>query len=177
MIIFHKFMNVKINLLLCHTQPPLSFFFKFISSTIRFSLFNWSRVDLQCCISFRCTEKWFRYIWASLVAQKVNDLPATQKTQARSLGWEDPLEKGMATHSSILAWRITRTEEPDGLQSMRLQESDMTEHLTLFMMLLFSRSVMSDPLQPLWTTARQVSLSTISWSLLKLMSVESVMPS
>ena len=117
MIIFHKFMNVKINLLLCHTQPPLSFVFKFISSTIRFSLFNWSRVDLQCCISFRCTEKWFRYIWASLVAQKVNDLPATQKTQARSLGWEDPLEKGIATHSSILAWRIPWTEEPGGPQS------------------------------------------------------------
>ena len=45
----------------------------------------------------------------------------------QSLGWEDPLEKGMATHSNILAWRIPWTEEPGGLQSMGLQESDMTE--------------------------------------------------
>jgi len=45
-------------------------------------------------------------IWASLVAQTVKDLPAMQETCVRSLCWEDPLEKGMATHSSILAWRI-----------------------------------------------------------------------
>ena len=47
--------------------------------------------------------------------------PAIQETQVQSLGWEDPLEKGMATHSSILAWKIPRTEEPGGLQSMVLQ--------------------------------------------------------
>ena len=46
-----------------------------------------------------------------------------QETQVRFLGWEDPLEKGMATHSSILAWRIPWTEEPGGLQSMGLQKS------------------------------------------------------
>jgi len=45
----------------------------------------------------------------------VKDLPAMQETQVRSLGREDPLEKGMAVHSSILAWRIPRTEEPGGL--------------------------------------------------------------
>ena len=55
---------------------------------------------------------------ASLVAQMVKNLPAMQETQVRSLGWEDPLEKGMATHPSILAWRIPWTEEPGGLQSM-----------------------------------------------------------
>ena len=55
---------------------------------------------------------------ASLVAQTVKNLPAMQKTQVQSLGWEDPLKKGMATHSSILAWRILWTEEPGGLQSM-----------------------------------------------------------
>ena len=54
-----------------------------------------------------------------------------QETQVRSLGQEDPVEKGIATHSSLLAWRIPRTEEPAGLQSMRSQ-SDMTEQLTLF---------------------------------------------
>ena len=48
------------------------------------------------------------------------NLPAMQETQVRSLGQEDPLEKEMATHSSILAWRIPWTEEPGGLQSMRL---------------------------------------------------------
>ena len=52
---------------------------------------------------------------ASLMAQTIKNLPAVQKTQVRSLGWEDPLEKGMATYSSIIAWRIPWTEEPGGL--------------------------------------------------------------
>ena len=56
--------------------------------------------------------------WASLIAQLVKNLPAMQETQVQFLGWEDPLEKGMATHSSILAWGIPWTEEPCGLQSM-----------------------------------------------------------
>ena len=51
----------------------------------------------------------------------VNNLPAMQETGVQSLDWEDPLEKGMATHSSILAWRITWTEEHCGLQSMGLE--------------------------------------------------------
>ena len=51
----------------------------------------------------------------------VKNLPAMQEMQARSLGQEDPLEEGMATHSSILAWRIPWTEEPGGLQSVGLQ--------------------------------------------------------
>ena len=51
---------------------------------------------------------------ASLVAQRIKRLPTVQETQVRSLVWEDPLEKEMATHSSILAWRIPRTEEPVG---------------------------------------------------------------
>ena len=50
-----------------------------------------------------------QYSWASLEAQLVKNLPAIQETWIRSLGWEDPLEKGMATHSSILAWRIPWT--------------------------------------------------------------------
>ena len=58
---------------------------------------------------------------ASLVAQKVENLASTKETWVRSLGLEDPLEKGMATHSSILAWRIPWTEEPGGLQSMASQ--------------------------------------------------------
>ena len=51
----------------------------------------------------------------------VKNPPAKHNTQVQSLGWEDPLEKEMATHSSILAWKIPWTEEPGGLQSMRLQ--------------------------------------------------------
>ena len=56
----------------------------------------------------------------------VKDPTATLGTQVRSLGKEDPLEKEMATHSSILAWEIPWTEEPDRVESMRSQESDMT---------------------------------------------------
>ena len=56
-----------------------------------------------------------------MVAQTVKNLPAMQETWVQSLGWEDPLDEGMAMHSSILAWRIPRTEEPGGLQSMGLQ--------------------------------------------------------
>ena len=55
---------------------------------------------------------------ASLVVQMVKNLPAMQESRVRSLGWEDPLETGIATHSSIIAWRIPWTEEPGGLQSM-----------------------------------------------------------
>ena len=55
---------------------------------------------------------------ASLVAQKVRNLPAVQGNWVSSLSWKDPLEKGMAPHSSILAWRILWTEEPLGLQSI-----------------------------------------------------------
>ena len=52
----------------------------------------------------------------SLVSQMLKNLPSMQETLVRSPGWEDPLEKGMATHSNILAWRIPWTEEPGGLQ-------------------------------------------------------------
>ena len=58
---------------------------------------------------------------ASLAAQTVKNTAAVWETQVQSLGGEDPLEKGMATHFSILAWRIPRTEEPGGLQSMGSQ--------------------------------------------------------
>ena len=58
------------------------------------------------------------------VAQSVRNLPAMQETWVRSLSWEEPLEKEVATHSSILAWRIPWTEETGRLQSMGSQESD-----------------------------------------------------
>ena len=60
-------------------------------------------------------------VGVSLIAQTVKNLPAMQETPVRFLGREDPLEEGMATHSSIFAWRIPWTEEPGGLQCMGLQ--------------------------------------------------------
>ena len=59
-----------------------------------------------------------------LIAQMVKNLPAVQEPRVRSLGGEDPLEKEMATHSCILAWKIPWTEEPGGLQSMGLQRAE-----------------------------------------------------
>ena len=74
----------------------------------------------------------------SLVAQTVKNLPAMQETWVRSLGREDPLEKGMANHSRILAWRIPWTEKPGGLHSTGSQESqelDTTEQLILLLLI------------------------------------------
>ena len=67
---------------------------------------------------------------SGLVAQMVKNLPAMQKTRVRSLHQEDTLEKGTATHSSILAWRIPRTEEPHRYSPWGSKESDTTEQLT-----------------------------------------------
>ena len=60
-------------------------------------------------------------LWTSLVAQPIRNLPAMQETRVQSLNWEDLLEKEMATHSSILAWKIPWMEEPSSLQSMGSQ--------------------------------------------------------
>ena len=68
-----------------------------------------------------------QYSWTFLVAQMVKNMPAMWKTWVQSLGWEDSLEKGTTTHSSILAWRIPWTGEPGGLQSMGSKGSDWTE--------------------------------------------------
>ena len=71
---------------------------------------------------YQPTKKGIKVVyWTSLVAQMVKNLPTVRETWVLSMGQEDPLEKGMASHSSILAWRIPWTEEPGGLQSMRLQ--------------------------------------------------------
>ena len=72
----------------------------------------------------------YTYIWASLVAQIVKNLPAMQETRVHSLFGEDPLEKAKATHSSILAWEIPWTEEPACFTPQGHQESDTTERLT-----------------------------------------------
>jgi len=69
----------------------------------------------------------YKDIWASLVAQMVRNLPAMQETWVQSLGWEDPLERGMATHSDVLVWRIPWTEDPGKLQFVGCKELDTTE--------------------------------------------------
>ena len=82
-------------------------------------------------LSFLIIAKFLAYSRTSQVAQTVKNLPAMWENWVHFLGWEDPLEKGMAAHSSILAWRIPWTEEPGRLQSMGSQESDVTEQLIL----------------------------------------------
>ena len=73
----------------------------------------------------------FQFIWTSLVVQMVKNLPAMQKTQVQSLGWEDPLEKGMAALSSILAWRIPWTEDRGRLQYIGSQRVGRAWVITL----------------------------------------------
>ena len=77
------------------------------------------------------TAQKHQFFSTSLVAQKVKNMPAMLETQVWSLGWEAPLEKGMATHSSIHAWRIPWTEEPDGYSPWSHKELDTTEPLTV----------------------------------------------
>ena len=83
--------------------------------------------------------------YSRLVAQMVKNLPAMQETQVRSLGQEDPLEKGMVTHSSILTWRMPWTEEPGGLQSMGSQRVSTTERLTYFFIIIEYNSILNIP--------------------------------
>ena len=89
---------------------------------LTFQILIWVAVPF-CKISSSCAQIW------TLLAQSVKNLPAMQETQVRFLGQEDPLEKEMAIHSSILAWKPPSTEEPGGLQSMGSQESDTTQRL------------------------------------------------
>ena len=87
--------------------------------------------EAWCAVVHGVTKSWTRlsdstelyplqYSWASLVVQMVKNLPAMRETWVPSLGWDGPLES-MATHASILTWRIPLTEKPGGLQSMGLQ--------------------------------------------------------
>ena len=70
-------------------------------------------------------------IWASLVAQIVKNLPTIQETWVQSVGWENPLEEGTATHSSILAWRIPMDRVPWQATVLGVTESDTAERLSL----------------------------------------------
>ena len=80
-------------------------------------------------------------VGASVMAQTVKSLPAMQETRGLFLGWEDPLEKGMATHSSIPSWRIPWTEEPGGMpvpSSCRIQDGAVSEPSTASCQVLYA---------------------------------------
>ena len=102
---------------------------------------------------------YFFHLWASLVARMVKKLPAMQETRVRSLDQEDPLEKEMATHSSTLAWETLWTEEPGGLQSIRLQRlgHDWSTNTTLFQLILLHLALylVCPPPTTLYTLWRQ----------------------
>ena len=94
-----------------------------------------------CCLFYIYFRLW-KWCWASLVVQVVKNLPAVQETWVWSLGWEGLLEKGMATHFSIFAWRIPWTEEPGGLQSVGLQRVGLdwvTNTFTLYMEMMLDK--------------------------------------
>ena len=124
-----------------------------------------------------------------LVTQIVKTLLAVEDTRVQSLGWEDPLENGMAPYSSILAWKIPWVEEPGRLQSRGRKELDTTEYMSNTSSKNWSHEgdgclcyccsvVQSSQTVTPWTTAHQAFLCfTISQRLLKLMSIEWVMPS
>ena len=112
-----------------HQIHTYSCFFQFYLFFV-LAFFTYPFIPLHCIYVFKAslnTKIKLRYLEktmikeASLVTQSVKNPSAMWEALVRSLGWEDPLEKGMATHSSILAWRIPWTEKPGGLQSMGSQ--------------------------------------------------------
>ena len=109
--------------------------YNYVNMVTYIILYTWNtNLHLQFCVPDLYNWLPTEYLWDSPVAQTVKNPPAMRETWVQSLGWEDPLEEGMATHSSILAWRIPWTEEPGRLQSMGSQRvrqlSDLvTEYL------------------------------------------------
>ena len=99
---------------------------------VQWSIWRWDGIrdnSLLCTTSPHIIGYTAHHIGVSLVTQSVKNLPVVQETWVQSQGQEDPLEKEMATHSSILAWKILWTEKPGGLQSMGLEELDPAEQL------------------------------------------------
>ena len=90
-----------------------------------------SKMGKNCSNHFKTNNVKMINIWASVVAQMVKDPHAMWETWVWSLGWEDPLEKGITTHSTVLAWRIPWTKEPRGYSPWGCKELQTTEQLTL----------------------------------------------
>ena len=120
-----------------------------------------------CVYMCKCVHTPTKYV-ACLVDQMVKNLPAMQETWVQSLGWEDPLEREIATHSNLLAWRIPWTVHggysPGGLQSIESQALDMTEatehaHTSVCMSILISQFVPLSPPTPLSTCPFSMSVS------------------
>ena len=138
---------------------------------------------LTMCLYMGVQISFWYPLFISLVAQRIKRLPAMQETWVRFLGWEDPLEKEMETHTSILAWRIPWTEEPGRLQSMGSQRvrKDWATSLSFSLFFWFcccSVTKSSPTLFDSMDCSTPVSLSiTIFHSLPKLMSIELVTPS
>ena len=114
----------------------MSFISIFLNTFVKGSYPNWCIESMKSQWKirpnfFKQTDKLKIYMVyrTSLVAQMVKHLPTIWETQVQSLGWEDPLEKEMATHSSTLAWKIPWTEVPGRLQYMGSQRVDMAEWL------------------------------------------------
>ena len=105
----------------------------FISTTLSQTLNCETKTSLLTVLEweFRIFVRMFAKFWASLMTQTIKNLPAMKETKVLPLGGEDPLEKGMATHSSILAWRIPWTEERGGHSPWGHRGLDTTEWLTL----------------------------------------------
>ena len=97
---------------------------RFLKTKQNKNVFNFSSSRVLCISDYPHTR------WASLVAQMVKNLPEIQETRVWSLDWEDPLEEEMATRSSVLAWRVPRTEASAGYSPWGCKESDTTEWLS-----------------------------------------------
>ena len=111
------------HLILCHPLlllPPIPLSIRVFSSESTLHV-RWPKYWISALASVLTT---------SLVAQRLKRLRAMRETRVQSLGWEDPLEKEMATHSSTLAWKIPRTEEPGGPQPRGLQRRKQFSHRT-----------------------------------------------
>ena len=104
-------------------------------------------------------RKYHAILWVSLLTQMVKNLPAIQETEVQFLGWEDLLEKGMTTHSSILAWRIPWTEESSRLQSTGLQR---VGHDYLTNTFTFSHAILNKVLEHLWILVSLIL--EVSWN-------------
>ena len=136
-----------------------------------FSIVNEAEIYVILVFSYFFFSYFFFSSRTSLVAQLVKNLPAVQETWVWSLGWEDSLEKEMATHSSILAWKISWTQDPGGLQSMGLQRVRhdwvTNTYLLAFSMIQQMLAIWSLVPLPFWSPAciSGISRFTYCWSL------------
>ena len=143
------------------------------ASVLPMNIQGWFPLGLTGWISLQSKGLWrvfsntnssaLRFLWTSLVAQMVKHLPAMQETWVWSLGWEDPLEKEMATHSSILVWKIPWMEEPGKLQPMWLQRfrQDWATSLSLSAFFIFFIFQVSQP--DMNTGKPQLWLADLLW--------------